>query len=86
MPPSQLLRYFCLSLSGPLTLVPSPEVKTFCSFEPQIWLEMITSRDYDLMISGVFLVIFWPTKFTSRDGHVLLNLSRQPLFCQPFRS
>ena len=24
---------------------PSPDVKTFCKFEPQIWLEIITSRD-----------------------------------------
>ena len=24
---------------------PSPNVKTFCKFEPQIWLEIITSRD-----------------------------------------
>ena len=24
---------------------PSPNVKTFCNFEPQIWLEIITSRD-----------------------------------------
>ena len=24
---------------------PSPNVKTFCNFEPQIWLEIITSLD-----------------------------------------
>ena len=27
------------------SLHPSPNVKSFCNFEPQIWPEMITSRD-----------------------------------------
>ena len=59
---------------------PSPNVKTFCKFEPQIWLEIITSRDAQSacfkglrtscreIIFGIFLAKFWPEKITSRDG------------------
>ena len=58
---------------------PSPNVKTFCNFEPQIWPEIITSRDAestcfkgsrtscDVIIFG----IFWPEKITSSDGRFL---------------
>ena len=59
---------------------PSPNVKTFCNFEPQIWLEIITSRDAKSacfkgsrtscreIIFGIFWPKFWPEKITSRDG------------------
>ena len=59
---------------------PSPNVKTFCKFEPQIWLEFITSRDAKSACFkgsrtscreinfGIFLAKFWPEKITSRDG------------------
>ena len=59
---------------------PSPNVKTFYQFEPQIWLEIITSLDAKSacfkasrtscreIIFGVFLAKIWPEKITSRDG------------------
>ena len=59
---------------------PSPNVKTFCKFEPQIWLDIITSRDAKSacfkgsrtscreIIFGIFWPKFWPEKITSRDG------------------
>ena len=58
----------------------SPNVKTFCSFEPQIWLEIITSHDAKSACFkgsrtscreinlGIFWPKFWPEKITSRDG------------------
>ena len=64
---------------------PSPNVKTFCKFEPQIWLEIITSRDAKSacfkgsrtscreIILGIFWPKFWPEKITSRDGCFLPN-------------
>ena len=67
---------------------PSPNVKTLCNFEPQIWPEIITSRDArstgfkgsrtscDVMNFGIFAK-FWPAKITSRDGCFLLNISPQ---------
>ena len=47
---------------------PSPNVKTFCNFEPQIWLEIITSRDAkSACFQGsktscreIIFGIFWP--------------------------
>ena len=51
---------------------PSPHVKNCCNFEPQIWPEIITSRDAkstcfkgsrtscDVIIFGIFLVTFCP--------------------------
>ena len=50
--------------------------KTFCKFEPQIWLEIITSRDAkSACFKGsrtscreIIFGIFWPEKITSRDG------------------
>ena len=63
---------------------PSPNVKTLCNFETQIWLEIITSRDAKSacfkgsrtscreIIFGHFLGKFWPEKITSRDGCLLL--------------
>ena len=58
---------------------PSPNVKTFCEFEPQIWLEIITSRDAKSacfkgsrtscreIISGNF----WPNFGQKRSHHVM---------------
>ena len=73
---------------------PSPNVKTFCKFEPQIWLEIITSRDAKSacfkgsrtscreIIFGIFWPKFWPEKITSRDGCFLpiLEITSQGLF------
>ena len=60
---------------------PSPNVKTLCSFEPQIWPEILTSRDAestcfkgsrtscDVMILGIVGQIFGrKKKITPRDG------------------
>ena len=67
---------------------PSPNVKTFCKFEPQIWLEIITSRDAKSacfkgsrtscreIILGIFWPKFWPEKITSRDGCFLPSFRR----------
>ena len=53
-----------------------------CNSKPQIWLEIITSRDakstcfkgsrtsHDVIDLGIFKV--WPEKITSRDGYFLL--------------
>ena len=54
----------------------SPNVKTFCTFEPQIWPEIITSRDAEstcfkgsrTSCDVIIFHIFWPEKITSRDG------------------
>ena len=59
---------------------PSPNVKTLCKFEPQIWLEIITSHNAKSacfkgsrtscreISVGRFFAKFWPEKITSRDG------------------
>ena len=62
---------------------PSPNVKNLWTFETQIWLEMITSRDAKSACfegsqtseikSCVFFAKIWPKKMTSRDGCVLLS-------------
>ena len=56
--------------------------KTFCNFEPRIWLESITSCDAqsacfkgsktsrDVIMSGVSPSSSWPKKIASRDGCV----------------
>ena len=62
---------------------PSPTLKTLNNFEPQIWPEMITSRDAESacfkgsrtscdVIDNGFLAEFRPEKITSRDGCFLL--------------
>ena len=61
---------------------PSPNVKTLCNFEPQIWPEMITSRDVkSACFKGsstscdVRILVFFLSNFgriTSRDGCFLL--------------
>ena len=60
---------------------PSPNVKTLCKFEPQIWPEIITTHVMPkvlvLKVRGrhvrdnifrIFWPNFWPEKITSRDG------------------
>ena len=66
---------------------PSPNVKTLCNFEPQIWPEIITSRDAEsacfkgsgTSCDGIIVWHFWakfrPEKITSRDGCCLPNSS-----------
>ena len=86
----------CSSVMG--SQHPSPNVKTLCNFQPQTWLEIITSRDAksacfqgsrmscDLIILGVFWGKFWPEKIASRDGCFLLilprNVALQPCLCK----
>ena len=58
---------------------PSPNVKTFCKFEPQIWLEIITSRDAkSACFKGsrtscreIIFGIFWPNFGRKRSHHVM---------------
>ena len=58
---------------------PSPNVKTFCKFEPQIWLEIITSRDAkSACFKGsrtscreIIFGIFWPIFGRKRSHHVM---------------
>ena len=58
---------------------PSPNVKTFCKFEPQIWLEIITSRDAkSACFKGsrtscreILFGIFWPNFGQKRSHHVM---------------
>ena len=58
---------------------PSPNVKTFCKFEPQIWLEIITSRDAkSACFKGsrtscreIIFGIFWPNFGQKRSHHVM---------------
>ena len=51
---------------------PSPNVKTICNFEPQIWPEILTSRALSKL---------WPEKITSRDGCLLLKRGSVCHFC-----
>ena len=61
---------------------PSSNVKTFCKFEPQIWLETITSRDArSACIKGsrtscreINLGIFW-TNFGQKRSHHVMDAS-----------
>ena len=58
---------------------PSPNVKTFCKFEAQIWLEIITSRDAkSACFKGsrtscreIIFGIFWPNFGQKRSHHVM---------------
>ena len=58
---------------------PSPNVKTFCKFEPQIWLEIITSRDAKsacfkrsrTSCREIIFGIFWPNFGQKRSHHVM---------------
>ena len=58
---------------------PSPNVKTFCKFEPLIWLEIITSRDAkSACFKGsrtscreIIFGIFWPNFGQKRSHHVM---------------
>ena len=58
---------------------PSPNVKFFCKFEPQIWLEIITSRDAkSACFKGsrtscreTIFGIFWPNFGQKRSHHVM---------------
>ena len=58
---------------------PSPNVKFFCKFEPQIWLEIITSRDAkSACFEGsktscreIIFGIFWPNFGRKRSHHVM---------------
>ena len=69
---------------------PSPNVKNLCTFEPQIWLEIITSRDAQstcfkgsqTSCTEIIFGVFWPKfgrkKITSRDGCGLPNIECSP--------
>ena len=58
---------------------PSPNVKTFCNFEPQIWREIITSRDAEstcfkgsrTSCDVIILGNFWPNFGRKRSHHVM---------------
>ena len=58
---------------------PSPNVKTFCNFEPQFWPEIITSRDAESTCSKgsrtscdvKMFGIFWPNFGRKRSHHVM---------------
>ena len=58
---------------------PSPNVKTFCKFEPQLWLEIITSRDAKsacfegsrTSCGEIIFGIFWPNFGQKRSHHVM---------------
>ena len=71
---------------------PSPNVKTFCKFEPQIWLEFITSRDAkSACFKGsrtscreIFFGIFWPSFGRKRSHHVMDASCRFPQNFAPF--
>ena len=68
----------------------SPNVKTFCNFEPQIWPEMITSHNAkracfkgsrtscDVINCWLFWAKFWPEKIAPRDGCFLLSQLHRP--------
>ena len=64
---------------------PSPNVKTFCKFEPQIWLEILTSRDAkSACFKGsrtstreIIFGIFWPNFGQKRSHHVMDASCRQ---------
>ena len=72
---------------------PSPNVKTFCNFTPQIWPEIITSRDAestwfegsrpscDEITLGNFWANFWPEKLTSRDGCSCRSIGKRAEYC-----
>ena len=67
---------------------PSPDVKNPLRIRAENWLEIITLRDAKSarfkgsrtpcteIISGIFLAKIWPKKITSRDGCVLLMITR----------
>ena len=58
---------------------PSPNVKIFCKFEPQFWLEFITSRDAkSACFKGsrtscreLIFGTFWPNFGQKRSHHVM---------------
>ena len=70
------ISWWCWSLGSQH---PSPNEKTFCKFEPQIWLEFITSRDAkSACFQGsrtscreIFFGIFWPSFGQKRSHHVM---------------
>ena len=84
---SAILKFMCFHKHPPKCLRrfmmgnhhPSPNVKNLCTFEPQIWLEIITSRDAQSacfkgsqtscteLISGVF----WPRFGRKKSHHVM---------------
>ena len=61
---------------------PSPNVKTFCNFEPQIWLEIVISRDaQSACLKGsrtscreIIFGIFWPN-FGQKISHHVMDAS-----------
>ena len=65
---------------------PSPNVKTFCKFEPQIWLEIITSRiAKSACFKGsrtscreIIFGFFWPNFGQERSHHVMDASCRAP--------
>ena len=71
---------------------PSPNVKTFCKFEAQIWLEIITSRDAkSACFKGsrtscreIIFGIFWPNFGQKRSHHVMDASCRQNEFRDNF--
>ena len=61
-------------------------MKTFCKFEPQIWLEIITSRDAkSACFKGsrtscreIIFGIFWPNFGQKRSHHVIWRVPNPP--------
>ena len=58
---------------------PSPNVKNLCTFEPQIWLEIITSRDAQstcfkgsqTSCTEIISAVFWPNFGRKKSDHVM---------------
>ena len=71
---------------------PSPNVKMFCKFEPQIWLEIITSRDAEIACfkgsrtscREIIFGIFWPNFGRKRSHHVMDASCRSDRFWPSF--
>ena len=63
---------------------PSPNVKSFCNFEPQIWPEIITSRDAEstcfkgsrTSCDVIKFGLFWPN-FGQKSSHHVMDASRR---------
>ena len=70
---------------------PSPNVKTLCNFEPQIWLDIITSRDAEsacfklsrTSCREIIFGIFWPN-FGQKRSHHVMDASCRPTLSRHF--
>ena len=86
--PPEALHYKSLILHQMSSQHLSPDVKTFCNFEPQTWLEIITSRDAkSACFKGsrtscreTIFGIFGPNFGQKRSHHVMDASCRSSLF------